>query len=798
LYMLEATDGHVVTNDLPSNLILAEFPIVEETADSIVFDFNSGMSKIFTIKDWRAQDMSGSGYNKSVTAVPVHSSFIESAKMSPGNRLVIRQIAQVESSSDSGPEFPSFEVRYFLSPYRPDPTYKSVVSRDVKLAGFFEVAPRLNLVSGTTTVRATRHHPAKPIVFAISANTPAEYKQAMRDGILYWNRYLSNEAIRVIDAPAGVTAPDMDYNVIQWVPYDTGAFAYADAMMDPRTGEILHAQAFIPSAFAFSGRKKARTLLQQAQASEENHTEVRLGWFGLKGFETHEHDHANHISCALPVNKAFSQSLAGILASGVSDNKIMKASQDYVRSTVAHEVGHLLGLRHNFAGSLSTQNYPLKERAGIFQQYLSSGEVRQDLVVSSSIMDYLPFEEDALVGQAMAKGTIRLDYDAKAISILYDGKAYKAEEIAPFCTDSQTSSFVDCQKFDEGSLIEFAASSTQKRLDELPYEIVEKYVAKKAPREGEVSVRVEAVALNPETVAQNLLEVRKTLVGAFENNSHFLAIYRNFPVVDSLNEDTVKQEEVRYVSEQVEKAGGLANVFSLVPSDYYAKILRKIEELLKKDYRTGRGLSDQWYEFSSEEVSKIMDRVNLLVKKLPPALTKGDLEILGKLPSSWKNLDNSLGVELARLLKQRMEEYLFKIRNEPIITQVEYLTGEPKEKGSDASASAKTWDAGATHSAVRTSEVELPKFFYPVETRTSAAALLEPGTEEGGLDWGFQERAEIRTGLVRLLNHACNCDIETLKIENVRVSDKATPETRRAVTLWFMESKKVLNNIKTN
>jgi predicted Zn-dependent protease len=33
----------------------------------------------------------------------------------------------------------------------------------------------------------------------------------------------------------------------------------------------------------------------------------------------------------------------------------LRASQDYVREVVAHEVGHVLGLRHNFAGSVSAE-----------------------------------------------------------------------------------------------------------------------------------------------------------------------------------------------------------------------------------------------------------------------------------------------------------------------------------------------------------------------------------------------------------------------------------------------------------
>ncbi len=45
--------------------------------------------------------------------------------------------------------------------------------------------------------------------------------------------------------------------------------------------------------------------------------------------------------------------LQELLASDeLTDEAVLRAAQDYVREVVAHEVGHILGLRHNFAGSL--------------------------------------------------------------------------------------------------------------------------------------------------------------------------------------------------------------------------------------------------------------------------------------------------------------------------------------------------------------------------------------------------------------------------------------------------------------
>src|SRR5690606_2560249 len=133
------------------------------------------------------------------------------------------------------------------------------------------------------------------------------------------------------DAPEGAAAPDSEHNIVQWLTFDNAGFAYADAQMDPRTGETLHAQVFMTSAFAVGGKSKARTLLRRLESFLAN--PVLGKRVVLKGSEK-EH------MCNLHLNSRFMESLTGLLRSNAPDAAILKASQDYVRDVVAHEIGH--------------------------------------------------------------------------------------------------------------------------------------------------------------------------------------------------------------------------------------------------------------------------------------------------------------------------------------------------------------------------------------------------------------------------------------------------------------------------
>lgn len=182
--------------------------------------------------------------------------------------------------------------------------------------------------------------PVQPIVWYIDRGTPTRYIEAVREGIVFWQEAFEaagfKNAIIAKMAPTLEEDPDWDpedarYAVIRWVPSETPN-AQGPHVADPRTGEIIEADVRM--------YHNVIKLIEEWYFAQAGATDPRAKKLPLPDDVMH----------------------------------------DLVRFVVAHEVGHSIGLHHNFIGSNA---YTIEQ--------LRDPEFVAKNGVASSIMDYARF-----------------------------------------------------------------------------------------------------------------------------------------------------------------------------------------------------------------------------------------------------------------------------------------------------------------------------------------------------------------------------------------------------------------------
>ena len=317
---------------------LATIPIDGERADVLLLDFNTGFDKISNQEDRIGEDYYGRREQSEAEFLRLHMQEIVRV-LRLESMLVLEQHALVDDEPVS--------VYYYLSPYRPNTEFEPFELRDLHHFGFYETYPQQ--LSGRTILYATKFDSRKPIMFSLSNEIPAQHRDAVREGVLYWNRALGHDLIRVVDAPGGVTAPNARYNVVQWVE-DRSFASTSHIQADPLTGEILHAHIFLDA----------------------------------RDFDGHD----------------------------------LATQNNRLRYIVAHEVGHALGLRHNFAKGPTT-----------------------------TVMNYFDFDASVALGRQIRSSQQGFEYDRKVMRHVYLGEALDLASLPRFCTDSQP----DCGPFPVGA-----------------------------------------------------------------------------------------------------------------------------------------------------------------------------------------------------------------------------------------------------------------------------------------------------------------------------------------------------------
>ncbi|NNL94023.1 MAG: DUF5117 domain-containing protein [Xanthomonadales bacterium] len=204
--------------------------------------------------------------------------------------------------------------------------------------------------------------PVEPIVYYVDPGTPEPIRSALVDGANWWNQAFEaagyRDAFRVEILPVDADPMDVRFNVIQWVHRSTRGWSYGGSVVDPRTGEIIKGHVTLGSL-----RVRQDYLIAEGLLSPYGSDEV--------------------------------------------PGEMLEMSLARIRQLSAHEVGHTLGIAHNFAASTQGR---------------------------SSVMDYpfplIGFNEDGSLDLSDAYDTGIGEWDKRAILYGYQDFAEGVDESA--------------------------------------------------------------------------------------------------------------------------------------------------------------------------------------------------------------------------------------------------------------------------------------------------------------------------------------------------------------------------------
>ncbi len=182
---------------------------------------------------------------------------------------------------------------------------------------------------------AARSEPVEPIVYYLDRGVPEPIRSALLEGASWWNEAFEAagfiDAFRVEMLPEGAEPMDLRYNMIHWTHRSTRGWSYGSTMVDPRSGEILKGNVNLGS--------------------------LRLRQDHLLGMGLVPAYGAALGDCDLAAGPTFDY-----LAEVAEGTDAVELALARIRQLSAHEVGHTLGLAHNYAastfGRASVMDYP--------------------------------------------------------------------------------------------------------------------------------------------------------------------------------------------------------------------------------------------------------------------------------------------------------------------------------------------------------------------------------------------------------------------------------------------------------
>lgn len=356
-------------------------PSVVESAR--IESFREDSAAVIDVANWFVSDLSGISQRVRFAAAtgpgqppPVtfdrQRSYLESVKGFPQNvnlrsRLTFRPQNPVGFPSVPDGRYISLSIHYTLAALPANPMTPRL--GDDRVGNFMTVHKDFSQDDSTYFVRyvnrwrlepgervGDKTRPVTPITYYIDPNVPEAYRAAMKAGVEAWNAAYEAAgwvgAIRALDLPADADPEDIRYATLRWnVSDQPGYGAIGPSTVDPRTGEVLDADILFEASMFAGFRNTWRNVLRPLSAAEAFEQALGLGQFGF------EEDGSEIAGFAASFAAQGSLLRAALVARGeiAPDQPVPEAYvSEAVKWVTMHEVGHTLGLQHNFRSSAST------------------------------------------------------------------------------------------------------------------------------------------------------------------------------------------------------------------------------------------------------------------------------------------------------------------------------------------------------------------------------------------------------------------------------------------------------------
>ena len=202
--------------------------------------------------------------------------------------------------------------------------------------------------------------PVKPIVYWIENTTPLEFRDIIKEGVERWNiafkeaGFINAIQVKIQPDTAEWDAGDIRYNVLRWTSSPNPPWGgYGPSFVNPRTGEILGADIMLEWSYV-TNRIVADNLYNDNSLEDKNCCTAA---------------HFQQVENFLGINHIKNMNLGEEM-----EEELVKQS---LYRLVLHEVGHTIGLNHNFKAS-----------ALLTTDELNNKEIVDEKGVTSSVMDY--------------------------------------------------------------------------------------------------------------------------------------------------------------------------------------------------------------------------------------------------------------------------------------------------------------------------------------------------------------------------------------------------------------------------